>query len=155
MILDHVNNLEQYASVPRRGDVVRLLMQTDWAALAAGRHEVDGDDLFYLVNRYATGPWEGGKAEAHETYLDVQVMINGTEKIGFAHRDEVTVSEAYDSQRDVAFFHTPPGMTELILRPGFAAVFWPHDVHLPGRQIDEPEDVVKIVFKIRLPNSRG
>lgn len=42
-----------------------------------GRHEIDGDRVFALVQNYTTNPIEGALYEAHRRYSDIQFVFSG------------------------------------------------------------------------------
>ena len=114
--------------------------------LAAGRHAIDEDRIFALVQDYETKPREAGRWEAHRRYCDVQFVASGVEFIGVAPLDGMRVVEAYDEAKDVAFFE---GEGDLVtLRAGSFAIFWPHDAHMPGVAAGGPTAVRKVVVKV-------
>ena len=48
-------------------------MNTDLAALEAGKHEIDGTNVYANVTSYTTIPWEEAKYESHEHYTDISM----------------------------------------------------------------------------------
>ena len=130
MIVDQLENLNFYAGLPPR--IVRaleFLRDTDLAALSLGRHVLDGDWLFALVQEYATKPLEQCKWEAHRRYCDVQFVARGIEQIGVANIDRMQVETPYDAEKDVAFFRGDGDF--VTIRAGTFAIFAPPDVHMP------------------------
>ena len=146
MIVDQLENLKFYAGLPPR--IVRaleFLRDTDLAALSLGRHELDGDWLFALVQEYATKPLEQCKWEAHRRYCDVQFVARGIERIGVANIDRMQVETPYDAEKDVSFFR---GDGDFVTVPaGSFAIFAPPDVHMPCLAAGSPVSVLKIVLK--------
>ena len=146
MIVDQLENLNFYAGLPPR--IVRaleFLRDTDLAALSLGRHVLDGDWLFALVQEYATKPLEQCKWEAHRRYCDVQFVARGIERIGVANIDRMQVETPYDAEKDVSFFR---GDGDFVTVPaGSFAIFAPPDVHMPCLAAGSPVSVLKIVLK--------
>ena len=146
MIVDQLENLNFYAGLPPR--IVRaleFLRDTDLAALSLGRHELDGDWLFALVQEYATKPLEQCKWEAHRRYCDVQFVARGIERIGVANIDRMQVETPYDAEKDVSFFR---GDGDFVTVPaGSFAIFAPPDVHMPCLAAGPLVSVLKIVLK--------
>ena len=66
--LDHVELLDRLPA--RLRQAVDFLRRADVHALATGRHDVDGDRLFALVQEYATRPPSECAWEAHRQYAD-------------------------------------------------------------------------------------
>ena len=149
MILDQLEHASSYYSLGER--FIRgfqFLQRREFERLGEGRHEILGTDLFAMVQSYDAKPIEQGKWEAHRTYADIQYIASGREMIGIAPLDQMTVTEAYDEARDVAFF-TGSGQMFTLSAGGFA-IFLPHDAHMPSLHVERPERVFKVVMKVRL-----
>jgi biofilm protein TabA len=86
--------------------------------------------------------------EVHQIYTDIQYMISGREAIGYAALENQAVEIPYDLEKDIAFLSAET--SPIILNPGMIAVFFPHDIHRPGIQIDGPEKIKKVVVKVKL-----
>ena len=116
-----------------------------------GRHDLDGDNCFALVQTYTSKPLAAAKFEAHRKYLDIQYIQSGCETILWTPLTGLTqVTEPYVAERDIAFFATPPQWTPLQLCAGQFAIFCPEDGHAPGVEYDGPVNVLKTVIKIRV-----
>jgi YhcH/YjgK/YiaL family protein len=146
MILDRLTNLEQYRGLPSRlMRALEFLRDAEVLSLSLGRHDLDGDRLFALVQEYETKPLTECRWEAHRRYCDVQYVARGAERIGVANIERMQVDQPYDADRDVAFFS---GIGDFItLHSGCFAIFAPQDVHQPCAVRDQPETVRKIVIK--------
>ena len=146
MILDRLTNASQYRAIaPRLWQGLEFLTSHPLAELSVGRHEIDGDRIFALVQEYTTKLPTECKYEAHRKYCDIQTLGGGTERIGWAHLAQMQESVVYNNDKDIAFFD---GQGDLFtLTPGAFAVFFPHDVHMPCVQAVTPSIVKKIVVK--------
>lgn len=72
MIFDMLENHTRYelpGSRMARG--FNFLIDNDLTALPVGRIDIEGDELFVLVQEYTTRPVESGKWEAHQKYIDI------------------------------------------------------------------------------------
>lgn len=149
MILDQLANAAQYRALhPRFGQAFDYLATAPLRDLPSGKQTIQGDELFALVNDYSTQPLEKCRFEAHQRYIDIQLMVRGIERIGVANLAEMTDDESYVADRDVAFYH---GQGDLItLSEGVFAIFFPHDAHQPGISVTEPVHCRKIVVKVLL-----
>lgn len=128
---------------------VRWLRAFD-PAMADGRHDIDGDEVFALVSTYATGPATEKRFETHRVYLDLQYVAAGTERILHAPADGLAVETPYDEAKDIAFYAEPKASSSLLLRAGDLAVFHPADAHKPGCMAGGRDEVRKVVVKVRL-----
>ena len=153
MILDRLENAAFYRSLsPRIAAALEYLRATDFSALADGRHEIDGDRLVAMVQRYRTKPLAKARWEAHRRYLDVQYVVEGDERIGYAPvLKDSPVAEPYDADKDVMFYAVQGDLLQV--SAGSFAIFAPQDIHAPGLVGGAPpvvRDVLKVVMKCRL-----
>lgn len=147
MIVDRLDRELEIPNLPHRlREGLSWLRGTDLGALATGRHEIDGDRLFALVQQYMTRTPAECRWEAHRMYADIQYVVSGVERIGYAPPEDARACEPYDAARDVAFFE--PGVQYVTLEPGMFAIFLPGDVHAPCGAAGKPSPVRKIVVKV-------
>ena len=145
MIVDRISNLDLYRGLPSRlVRALEFLRDSDVATLSIGRHDLDGDRLFALVQEYTTRPAEQCKWEAHRRYCDVQFVARGVERIGIVNIEQMKVEQPYDADKDVAFFSGDGDF--VTLRAGSFAIFAPADVHKPCMAANAAEAVRKIVI---------
>ncbi|WP_297156350.1 YhcH/YjgK/YiaL family protein [uncultured Ellagibacter sp.] len=127
-----------------------FLRDNDLSALACGRHNIDGEDVFANVMEYDTVPAEEKKLEAHKRYYDVQCVACGIERVEVAPVAGLTCAKEYDEADDYALFESPAPATSLVLHAGEIAVLPPEDAHKPGcNASDAPVHVKKVVVKVR------
>ena len=146
MIIDRLSNPSPFFALPPRlARALEYLRATDLRTVALGRHDLDGDDLFALVQEYTTRAADECVWEAHRRYIDVQFVVTGVERMGVASLRQMREREAYDAARDVAFFE--PGSEFVTIRAGMFAIFGPEDVHSPCHAAGAPGLVRKVVVK--------
>jgi biofilm protein TabA len=121
------------------------------AEASEGRTDLNGG-AYIALSRYATKlPAEHTAGyEAHRAFIDVQIVLDGQERIEVADTHSLVPREAYDADRDVAFYEPPRYSTSVLLRPGQFVVLFPGDAHRPGLALDEPAGLVKAVAKLPL-----
>lgn len=150
MILDSLPNLALYSELsPHLSAAAVFLASNDLAALPAGRVEIDGDDVFANVSDYDTHDPAPDRFEAHRTYVDLQIVVSGAERVLVAPRTPcLEVSKPYDEARDIEFVHAS-GETIPLYAAQFLILF-PHEAHQPGcHPAAGPSHVRKIVVKLR------
>jgi biofilm protein TabA len=148
MITDHLANGLCYAAVDTRlARAIEFLQRADLAALPDGRHDVDGDAIYALVQRYVSKLPGEGRWEAHQRYADLQIVVEGEERMGYGQMGRFTRG-TYDPAKDVEFL---TGDADFVrLTAGEFVVLWPGEVHMPGMAVGAPAAVRKIVVKIRM-----
>ncbi|QYY34973.1 YhcH/YjgK/YiaL family protein [Ruficoccus sp. ZRK36] len=119
-----------------------------------GRVDLDGDNVFALVQTYTTGPAPERKFEAHHTYVDLQYTISGEEIIYHGSLGTLTETEPYDAERDVVFFKGAADQA-LHMTPGMFCVLFPQDGHMPGCSLKADSEIRKIVIKLKWSASTG
>jgi YhcH/YjgK/YiaL family protein len=132
MILDALDNCGTYAAIhPRLGPALAGLRDIPLADLPVGRHPVDGDRVYVVV---AAGDGKAAgevKLEAHRSYVDVHVVLEGEDTIGWKPASMCTrLAAAYDTERDFLLYDDTPELW-ITLRPGLFGVFLPEDAHAP------------------------
>lgn len=154
MIYGHIQAKETEAAyTPMIRKALEILRTTDVTDMHHGKYPIDGDKLILQINEITTGPKETKRPEVHAQYIDVQYMVRGHELIGFYpdKKDGEVLEDNLDSN-DVLFYKERTDSNEIMLPmvDGTYAVFFPEDVHRPCCQMNEAEDVKKIVLKIRV-----
>jgi len=151
MILDQLSQWQQYTTLGSRFAQAFRHLETLKLDAPLGRFELAGNDLFVLVQTYATKPVAQCRFEAHRQYADIQFILAGQECILWTPLAALTtVTKPYNAEKDIAFFANPVASTPLHLGPGQFAVFWPTDGHAPMGESNGPSDVLKAVAKVRV-----
>ncbi len=148
MIYDRFDNLGLYCRPGTRLHRALVYARDVVQNAAEGRTDIDGDRLFASLAAYETGSREERRFEAHRNYIDVQVLLEGEESIDVVLDRDLPVLAAYDEQKEVMFFQPPQHYASLPMRPGYFAVFYPHDIHRPGCRLRGEHRVRKIVMKV-------
>jgi YhcH/YjgK/YiaL family protein len=148
MIVDKISNYKLYSKINEKFETAfKYITETDLFNLPDGKYEIDGENLFALVQEYNTKNESDLKPESHFHYIDIQYMISGSENIGIAvleNQKPVIV----DAENDYAFYECATHL--LLLKQGMFAVFFPDDLHMPGIKIKQSEKVKKLVLKLRI-----
>jgi len=150
MIFDSICNGQRYYSLlPGIQDVFSYVENHLKNPAADGRYDVS-DNVYVMVKRYETEPAQNLRYETHQKWVDVQVMIKGTEYMGWKNVDPAQWNDPYDEETDASFH---PSMTgdDLKVDAGMFVIFFPEDAHKPGCCADAPQAVEKLVFKVKLP----
>jgi YhcH/YjgK/YiaL family protein len=163
MILDHLAHADRYRAMGDRiAAALDFLRRPETAVLepkALGsehslRVEIDGDDVFALIQKYTTKSPCEAFWEAHCKHIDVQCVIEGAELMGHAPIEHMKVVQPYDDAKDYAKFQPMidgAQTNHIRFDAGMFAIFMPHDVHMPGLAVDGlPAMVKKIVVKVRV-----
>jgi YhcH/YjgK/YiaL family protein len=149
MILDTLKNKEQYASLhPRFKAVFDYINTHDLASMELGRHDIDGDNIFVMVQELELRPYEQARLELHRKYIDIQLVLRGKEEVfGWSEKkDCLTAETEFDEAKDIQLFTDKPQCFYTV-REGQFSILFPEDGHAPmlGEGV-----VKKCIFKILL-----
>jgi biofilm protein TabA len=146
MIVDLLANSHLYMGLnPRIDRAFAYLRETDLSALEPGDYEIDGKDIYARALTYTTRVPENGVWEAHRRYIDLQVMVEGAERICYAPLRRLTEG-VYDEAKD--FLRLSGEGDSVTLPEGSFMLLWPGDGHMPCLAVGEPEPIKKVVVKI-------
>ncbi|MGG4554996.1 YhcH/YjgK/YiaL family protein [Paenibacillus humicus] len=168
MMLGDIRNLDQekhlYPSAVRRGLEYIKLHQLEDAS--PGRYELESGKMFAIVQEYTTQPVSAQQYESHYSYIDIQYLVSGTERIGWKRYDDrLKISLNRLGEDDIQYYESETEKefeavqrrerragqdegSDLIMEPGLFAVFFPTDLHRPCGHVHKESCIRKIVIKI-------
>jgi YhcH/YjgK/YiaL family protein len=147
MVLDQLALAAHYTALhPQFARAFDFLAKLE--SLPAGRHDIDGDRLFVLMQEEDGRGHKGARLEAHRAHIDIQLTLDGIEEIGWSPRAACRPAGEHDREKDIAFFDDRPHVW-FTLPPGHFAVFFPQDAHAPfGGMGKCHKAVVKVAIDI-------
>lgn len=126
------------------------LKDIDPTQIEDGRHVVKDPEIFAIFQSYITEqPSESIEVEGHRKFIDIYLMLEGSEQVGWVSIDRLGDLPEYDSEGDV--WKKPIEKTRLsfvTLHEGDAAVLFPEDAHAAQFMIDQPGHTRKVVMKV-------
>jgi YhcH/YjgK/YiaL family protein len=152
MIVDKLENRGAYknlgSGIP---EALEYLAKTDFSKIPLGKHEIDGDRCFVIVQCYEPKPISEAKWEYHRKYLDVQFMVRGDERMGYAPQDNSLPVEAeYSPEKDAGLYKASGPLVPV--SAGMFAIFLPEEIHAPclsDNDVGPGKEVIKVVVKCR------
>ncbi len=151
MIVDHIDNWRAYDFGDAWAKAFSYL-ETVNADSEEGQFPIDGERIFARVMSYDTKRATDADAvlEAHRTYVDIQMALEGSERIACYPLHTLEPKTEYDANRDVAFFkYERNADIQLSVFPGTFVCLLPQDAHMPQLNTGEaPARVKKVVVKI-------
>ena len=111
------------------------------------RITLDGEALF--INNSAPTPrsQEEQVLEVHRRYLDIHVLLSGTERIGWKPLADLTNPEAPFNEADDYQTFAEPATTYFDMLPGQFLIVYPEDAHAP---IIGTTPIRKLVVKVEI-----
>lgn len=150
MIFDTITNARRYEMInPGFKKAFAYLAQFD-PTTPDGRHDIDGDRVFALVQSYQTAEPSSKHFETHQRYIDVQYVVDGEELIPCIPSSRLATAQSYDEARDLLLYTdcSPDSVAASEFGPGDFAIYFPEDAHKPGCIRKQASSVRKIVIKV-------
>ena len=152
MIIDKIQNFKRYLSLhPDFVKVEKAIEKFSDTSLETGKHVIDGDKVFAVVQSYDTKEAQADKFENHRRYIDIQYITGGAEQIHVKEMTNLCVNFPFDEANDYEFYKTPDSFVTAELEKGEFAIFFPGESHRPGVMTDKgPAPLNKVIFKIEV-----
>jgi biofilm protein TabA len=132
MILDYLGNINCYEKMhPKFKQAFNFLKDNNLIDMPLGRHEIDGDNLFVILNKSRGRKKKDAMLEIHKKYIDIQLILKGRDEMGWESTIKCSAPLCeYDTENDIQFFKDRPS-SWITVKKGMFAVFFPNDAHLP------------------------
>lgn len=149
MIFGNLNNLGEFSFLEEKvRECFAYAKSHDLASYEKGSHEIDGERLFVNIVEYTTTMPEERFWEAHKNYLDVHVMLHGTEQIDVNFIQNMELKE-FVAEEDFLPMEGEKN-SSVILRDNDFLICYPSDGHRTAVAVNEPQTIKKAIFKVRV-----
>ncbi len=148
MIIDFVSNILNYAKdLPQLRTVHQVIQSGVLDTIEVGQYTTDDPKVRYNVFTYDTEKEFTDIYEIHEKEIDVQILLDGHEKMSIAWAEPVETIVSYDSQKDAAFVKGNL-CANYYATPGKVVIFFQGEPHAPNLKDTTSSKVKKVVFKV-------
>lgn len=113
-----------------------------------GHYALRGESVFMNVMQFATQPSEQKRAELHDQFIDIQLLLTGEERILYGVVGAARDCDEWHREEDYQLCSEIANEQVVTLKPGMFAVFMPGEPHKPGCIIAEPGEIKKVVVKV-------
>jgi biofilm protein TabA len=153
IVTDLQHATQQIPMTPYLQKAIDFLREGSWRDLPEGRFEVDGHNVWGLVQSYETLTSPPDRLEAHRKHVDLHLVVSGEETIGWIPSEHLAPDDFYDEERDVGWGTVSSDDFDYVasvrVRAGQLAVFFPSDAHLPRQAGNKPPArVEKVLTKV-------
>ena len=146
MILDVLENANRYLAFHKGfAKAFDFLLQPDLKELPVGKYEIDGNLIYAMVSKEHGRRKEDALLETHEKYIDIQLILMGTDDMGWKPKSLCKKPAGkYDQKNDEQIFMDEPDAW-LSAKSGAFAIFFPEDAHMPLISSDQ---IHKVIIKV-------
>lgn len=148
MIIDSVKSFERYKEFHKGFDkVYDFIRKNDLAKLPVGKYPIVDNEVWCTISESDGKSVETmPKMEVHDSFIDIHILLEGDETIGFKDRAKCDLASAeYNEAQDYALFEQDP---EVFVSCGINnfVICFPSDGHTP---LLGSGKIRKAVFKVR------
>ncbi len=112
---------------------------------------LDGNNVYMNMAQYETHTIDQAQIEAHRKYIDVFVMVEGSEIVYVKNVNCLTkITKPYDPTIDALLAECDEDNSAIRMFPGTFLILFPEDSHAPGCNVDGTQKVKKIIGKVRI-----
>ena len=149
MILAKNVNARDYLGIHPNLDLALERITPEFlSSLGEERVDIIPGEVWCTKFSYETIRDEESFFEAHEKFLDIHLMLDGSERVEVAPPETL---EQFQSVPENDFYaYRGEGHYKMVLSPGDFLVVFPADAHKIKMQVDGPCPVTKAVFKIKV-----
>lgn len=132
MIYGNIAYADRYASLhPLLPQLFAYVKSHDLLHTPMGKIVLDGDKLFINNVNPECLSEEKQVLEVHRRYIDVHILLEGKERVGWRNTDDCKdVAHPYDEGDDFATFFDKP-TTYIDMMPNDFLIVFPEDAHAP------------------------
>lgn len=152
MIYDTFDHARQYLGYSKNLDrALRLIAENTLSQLPLGSKVLvlGEEDIFVNVSEYEAKKKEAMKLEAHRSYIDIQCILAGNEKVALCPLEETTGIISENESGDIWKYEGPCEWHDLC--QGHFLVLFPHEAHGPSVEYGSGDNhVKKALIKVRV-----
>lgn len=154
MIIDKLENVDlYYESIDGLERFIQFYNDNDLEELPPCRLKINGDDLFVNIAEIKGKEMKDIPLEAHRDYIDVQIPLTQTEKMGWKPQEDCQdILRDYDEGKDVELYRDH-AVNTFAVPVGCFAIFFPSDAHQPGI-VGEGTTQKKLIAKIKVQGTK-
>lgn len=113
-----------------------------------GSYQLDGDNIFVNIVEYETCGKEQRFWEAHKKYIDIHLMLEGSEIIDVGFIENLVQKDYQEKEDFLPLEGDPTGSIKL--EEGDFLVCYPEDAHMTAIKVNKKSSIKKAIFKVRL-----
>ncbi len=151
MIYDNLSNIDLYKGLSTDIYTGLLFLNQVKSDIENGTYLLNSK-VKAIVSEYETTKVNECGYEAHKRFIDIQCVLKGEERVACLPIERLKETKPYSEEIDAAFYIADVNIQPLYLslQPGYFAIFFPQDGHMPQLCVDEPRLVKKVVVKVEI-----
>jgi biofilm protein TabA len=145
MIIDKIENISLYEKIiPELKEIQKEIKNIK--EFKVGKYEIDCG--FIMMQEGITKNILEGDFETHNKYIDIQILIEGSEILVWNEKSDLFEKQIYNQEKDVTYFKNGSYENNIKITPGIFYICFPQDGHKAVRHLKTPTRYKKIVIKL-------
>lgn len=144
MIIGQLAHINEYALlIPNLVKSLEAIKNVE--SMPIGKYQLDVG--YFLIQEGMTKPIEENSFEAHRNYIDIQIILTGSEEIAWLDYDLLMSVTPYDEATDKEKL-IGPTTHNILINEGMFWIAFPSDGHIAVSHTDIPHTYKKVVIKL-------
>lgn len=142
--LSDLNSYKNYSENLK--EAIDFIQKNDLKTLPFGKTVVNGEKIFINKMESKTQNYENLKYEVHHKYIDIQIDLDGDEKLLIINKSEDCVN-SFDKEGDYALYASSEPDSICKMNTDYCAICFPYEIHMPCVK-NTADIVIKCVVKV-------
>jgi biofilm protein TabA len=147
MIQNRIQENFNYLNIQRLHSCLDYVRQNQLNQWKAGRYDIDGDRIYMNIVEYDTRDITQCYWEAHRKYIELHVILLGSEQINLNHLSNLISYEYIENDDYIKC--DGKAKAQIILNENDYLVCFPEDAHMTAIKPNKDSHVIKAIFKIQ------
>lgn len=151
MIYSELKNIKTYKGISKNLDkAIDFIVGKKYLNANFGKNIIDGDAVYFnCPEKPITRENTNLDLEYHKKYIDIHIVLEEEEIIGYAPFEDCIETQKYNIEKDIAFMKGKNQVEFMLNGTNFLIVF-PNEPHLPLLSVEKIKKIKKVVFKIKM-----
>lgn len=151
MIYGEIKDIKTYKGLSKNLDkAIDYISEEKYKDNNFGKNEVEGDIIYFNCPEKAmTRDRNGLELEYHKRYIDIHIVLEGEESIGYSALNSVIETKKFDIENDYALMKGDI-QTEFYLDKEKFLIIFPYEPHIALLKVGNEKEIKKVIFKVEI-----
>ncbi len=151
MIYGEIKDIKTYKGISKNLDrAIDFIFDRKYLNNKVGKNEIDGDVIYFnCPDKPMTRNKSDLDLEYHKKYIDIHIVIDGEEIVGYTSTEKCIETKAYDINEDFGLVKGELDI-EFYLNKDKFLMFFPEEPHIALLKVGEKKEIKKVIFKVEL-----
>lgn len=151
MIYGEIKGIKTYKGLLKNLDkAIEYISEGKYKDNHFGKNEIEGDVIYFNCPEKAmTRDKNGLELEYHKKYIDIHIVLEGEEVIGYSAFNSLMETKKFDIENDYALMKGDV-QTEIYLDKEKFLIIFPYEPHIALLKVGEEKEIKKVIFKVEI-----